>query len=157
LGVWAGKSGEVISKEVKDRLAGQAHLFVSDGEQSLEHWMGELAGEQGRCHWYFSRDAGYAMWKDGAPLEERKSIAERLKRLVAIELPEESMETVSEKDKEELRKRIKTAEDELEQLQEEFLEKGYEKAATYLSNAKERLFSHTATIRSPGTSTGTNA
>lgn len=142
LGVWAGESWEEISKEVKDRLEGQPTLFVSDGEKALQDWMGKLAGTHGRCHWHFSRDASYAMWKDGAPLEERKSSTERLKRLVAIEIPEQSLEVVSEEDKKELRTRIETAEKQLEEMQEEFVERGYEKAATYLGNAKEQLFSH---------------
>ena len=46
LGVWAGASWEEISQEVQDRLAGQASMFISDGERGLEHWLGELAGER---------------------------------------------------------------------------------------------------------------
>jgi len=142
LGVWAGASWEEISKEVKDRMRGQAQLFISDGEQGLEQWLGELAGDQGRCHWHFSRDAGYAMWKDGAPLEERKAITQRLKRLVAIELPKAAMESVSPKDQDGIRARIEQAEKELDELRGEFMDKGYPKAATYLENAKDRLFGH---------------
>jgi len=142
LGVWAGASWKEISQEVKDRLAGQASMFISDGERGLEHWLGELAGEQGRCHWHFSRDAGFALWQDGVSLEERKQITGGLGRLVAIEVPEEAMEAVSEEEKEELRQRMKAAESQLDQLERDFTAKGYRKAATYVGNAKERLFGH---------------
>jgi hypothetical protein len=142
LGVWAGTSWEEIAREVRDRQAGQASLLVSDGEQGLEYWLGALAEKRGRCHWHFSRDAGFALWRDDVPLEERRKFQERLGRLVAIEIPEETMEPVSEKQKEELRHRIAAAEGELDRLEQDFQEKGYEKAAIYLANAKGRLFNH---------------
>jgi hypothetical protein len=142
LGVWAGATWEEISHEVRDRLAGQVPMFISDGERGLEHWLGELAGEQGRCHWHFSRDAGFALWQDGVSLEERKRITGRLGRLVAIEVPEESIEVVSEEQKEDIRHRMKSAEAELDRLERDFTTKGHQKAATYVANAKERLFGH---------------
>ncbi len=142
LEVWAGKSWEEIRSEVEDRLRGQPSLFMSDGEKGLQEWLGGLAGKAGRCHWHFSHDSGYGLWEDGVPLGERKKIKERLRRLLAIEIPEEDVEPVSDEEKAELRDRIKKAEDELEELRQEFTERGYEKAATYLANARERLFKH---------------
>lgn len=142
LGVWAGKSWEEIRSEVEDRLRGQPSLFMSDGEKGLQEWLGGLAAKAGRCHWHFFHDSGYGLWEDGVPLGERKKIKESLRRLLAIEIPEEDVEPVSDEEKAELRDRIKKAEDELEELRQEFTEKGYKKAATYLANARERLFKH---------------
>ena len=142
LGVWAGTGWEAISREVKEKLQGQPRLLVSDGEQALERWMGRLAERSVRSHWHFSRDSSFALWRDGAPLEERKTIQGRLSRLLAITINEGDMEGVSPEDRAKLRERIQHAEKELDRLREDFEKKGYEKAATYLANARDRLFNH---------------
>lgn len=142
LGVWAGTSWKNISKEVKKKLRGQPDLFISDGERGLENWLGKLADRSERCHWHLSRDSGYVLWEDGAPLDERKAIKKKLNKLLAIEIPEKDVEFVTETDKSEIIERIEAAEKELDSLKGEFEAKGYEKAATYLSNARDRLFNH---------------
>ena len=142
IGVWAGTSWEDISKEVKKKLKGQPDLFISDGERGLENWLGKLAKQSERCHWHLSRDSSYVLWEDGAPLDERKALKKKLNNLLAIEIPEKDVEFVTEDDKLEIGARIKAAEKEIDSLKEEFEEKGYEKAATYLSNARDRLFNH---------------
>jgi hypothetical protein len=142
LGVWAGASWKEISEELKDRQAGQAKMFISDGERALENWLGRLAEDQSRCHWHLSRDAGYAMWQDQAPLSERKETQKELRRLLAIGIPEKDLEQVSPEEKEELCRRIAAAEAKLDELHRDFEKKGYEKAATYLANARDRLFGY---------------
>jgi hypothetical protein len=142
LGVWAGTSWEAISEEVKDRLKGQPRLFVGDGEPSLEEWLGKLAERANRCLWHLPRGSGFALWGDGVPKAERDELAGRLRRLVAIEVPEEDVEAVSAEDKEKLRERIGAAEKELEELRRDCEAKGYRRAATYLANTRNRVFNH---------------
>jgi hypothetical protein len=150
IGVWAGTNWEDISKEVKERQAGQASLFLSDGERALERWMGRLAQEQSRCHWHFSRDLSYALWQDGVSKQERDDEKENTRRLLAIELPAEDMEELSPRKRLELGRRIESAEAELADLQQTFLEKGYDRAATYVGNAKDRLFGYLRTWMATG-------
>jgi transposase-like protein len=146
LGVWAGTSWEDISKELKHKRRqqgnGQYELFLGDGEQALEDWLGGLAERANRCHWHVPRGGGYALWEDGVPLGERRKIQGKLGRLLAIEIPEEDLEAVSEEDQAKLREQIESAENELEKLREEFVAEGYTKAATYLANTRDRLFNH---------------
>ena len=142
LGVWAGKSWEAISEEVKDRLVGQPRLFVGDGEVGMEEWLGRLAERANRCLWHLPRGSSYALWGDGVPKEERDAVGERLRRLVAIEVPEEDVETVSAEDKEKLREKIAAAEKELEDLRRDCETKGYLRAASYLANTRNRVFNH---------------
>ncbi len=142
LGVWAGKSWEAISEEVKDRLKGQPRLFVGDGEAGMEEWLGRLAERANRCLWHLPRGSGYALWGDGVPKAERDAVGERLRRLVAIEVPEEDVETVSAEDKEKLREKIAAAEQELEELRADCEAKGYLRAASYLANTRNRVFNH---------------
>ena len=150
IGVWAGTSWQQISKEVKERQAGQASLFFSDGERALEKWMGKLAQEQSRCHWHFSRDLSYSLWRDGVSKEERDDEKENARRLLAIELSAEDMDELSPKKRRELEGRIESAEAELADLERIFLEKGYDRAATYVGNAKDRLFGYLRTWMATG-------
>lgn len=142
LGVWAGTPWKEIAAEVKDRLKGQPRLFVSDGEAAAEKWLGRLAAGVNRCHWHLPRGSGFALWGDGAPKAERDDLAGRLRRLLAIEIPEEDVEFVSAEDKEKMQERIQAAEKELEELRKHCEAKGYTKAALYLANTRKRLFNH---------------
>ncbi len=142
LGVWAGKSWEEISEEVKDRLKGQPRLFVGDGEPGLEEWLGRLAERANRCLWHLPRGSRYALWKDGVPKGEREVLEAQLGRLVAIEVPEQDVEVVSGQDKEKLQERIAAAEKELEELRRHCEAQGYRRAAVYLAQTRERVFNH---------------
>jgi hypothetical protein len=150
LGVWAGTDWEHIANDVQKRLKGQPSLLVSDGERDLERWLGRLTQDSVRGHWHVRRGTGYALWKDGEGLAQRKAIGRRLGEILAIEIPAEDVEMVCEDDKKALRQRIKTAEEQIGKLIEEFEGKGYKKAATFLSNAGDKLFSHLALWLSTG-------
>ena len=142
LGVWAGSSWKDIAKEMKGKLKKRPQLFVSDGERGLEDWLGKLADNSERCHWHLSRDSGYMLWQDKVPLEDRKEVQKKLSKLLAIEVPEKDVEFVTKEDRDDLKERIVMAEKELDELREEFENKGYIKAANYLANARDKLFNH---------------
>lgn len=61
-------------------------------------WL-HLSRSSFRCHWHVPNDVKYAMWKDKAPLNERKVRQSRIAGLIGIELPEEDFEKVKEEDK----------------------------------------------------------
>lgn len=143
LGVWAGTSWKELSREVRRAVGGhQYRLLLCDGEQAIDRWLGKLARETNRGHWHLSRELGYTLWKDGVSLPERVKLRSSLKDLIAVEIPGEDIEEVSEDEKEALRSRIAEAEREIDSLRDEFTEKGYEKAASYLENARGRIFNH---------------
>ncbi len=83
--------------------------------------------------------AGSGIRPVGAP---RAALRQQGSRLVALEVPEEDVEFVSEQQKTQMRQRIAEAERHLEALQAEFEAKGYTKAATYLHRARDQLFNH---------------
>lgn len=85
-------------------------MFVSDGERGIEEWLGRLAKANPRCQWCASREVGYALWEDDMPRVEREAMQRRVSRLLAVEVPEEDVEFVSEAQKQALKQRIQEAE-----------------------------------------------
>lgn len=142
VGVWAGQSWEEIAGDVADQQQGQGCLFLSDGERGLEDRLGRLCKRSQRGHWHASREVGYALWEDKVPFKERKATEHQVGKLIALEIPEEDLEFVSEREKDALQHRIKQAEEQLDTLCEEFETKGYPKASTYLRRARDQLFNH---------------
>lgn len=59
-----------------------------------------------------------------------------------MELPKEEYELVKEEDKERIKERLSSCRHEFDELVGEFKEKGYEKAATYLMNSVNHIFSY---------------
>jgi hypothetical protein len=142
VGVWAGSSWEEIGADIQDAQGGQGRLLVSDGEKGLEGWVGTVVQNAQRGHWHLARDLGYSLWQDGMSLEDRKQRSKQAANLLAVEIPEEDIEFVAEHEKDDIRKRIREAEKQLDGLCEEFDAKGYPKASTYLRRARDQLFSH---------------
>jgi len=146
LWVYAGESWESIGQDIRAKLRAsqvQLELLTVNGEPGLdEHLAGVAAKGSQRCQWHLPRDLSYTLWKDGVGLEERKQRSTDLADLLGIEIPAGEYETVSEEDKEALRERVRTSEQEALNLIAEFEEKGYAKGATYLQNAFDRLFNH---------------
>jgi len=142
VGVWAGDSWEQIAGEVAEAQEGQGRLFFSDGERGLADWLGPLCKQTQRGHWHAAREVGYALWEDKMSFAERKQRQKQVRELIALEIPEEDIEWVSEEEKVQLRNRIVAAEEQLDALCLEFEAKGYPKASTYLSRARHQLFSH---------------
>ena len=148
MGAWSGESWAEIGELVHPReKAGEKQLYLADnlvvdGEAAIAEGLEHLAENVQRCHWHLSRDLGFSMWQNGAPLEERKAQAKQLSRLIAIELPEGDVDTVSKEDKKALLDHYERTEEEIDRLIEALDKKGYGAAATYVSNAKRDLFTY---------------
>jgi hypothetical protein len=148
VGVWAGKSWEDIGKDIRERMGQEDQdetrwkFFTQDGEVGLDDHLASLAERSQRCIWHLPRELGYAMWKDEAPLPERKVMSAQLAGLVGIDIPEEDWETIKPKDRKELRRKVAGSEKEIQQMIDQFRAKGYSKAANYLENACGKVFAH---------------
>jgi hypothetical protein len=145
IGAWSGESWEDIGKEIKDNAVNwkkKGKILVSDGEMGLAEALASIVEQAQRCHWHAAHDVSYKMWEDKAPLDERKAMQSRVAGLIGIEVPEEDFEKVKEEDKAELAVKTEKAEEKLDELVAELAGKGYTKAASYVRNAKENLFSY---------------
>ena len=148
IGAWSGESwadiGEAICprEEAKETQLYLADQLVLDGEPGMVEGLEHLAATTQRCHWHLPRDLGFTMWQDSATLRERKFEACKLTNLLAIELPEDAIDFVSEKDKEALLTRYEEAEEKLDDLIEDLECRGYSKASGYVARAKNHLFTY---------------
>lgn len=143
LGVFSGPSWSEIGATIGP--AGSepiAEVLISDGELGLTAGLAHLVRDQQRCHWHQVHDLDRFMWLDGAGKEERRQWQAQLAGIISVELPAAEFERVSEQDKAELGQAVRTAEQQLEGLVKTLTARGYERAARYVGNAKERLFTY---------------
>ena len=144
-GSWSGQSWEEIGMEIQEK-AGHcepiASILLSDGELGIAEGLGHLVNAEQRCHWHQVHDLNFTMWQGKAPWEERKLRQEQLAGILRIELPEEEFEAVKEEDKSAVEENVRSAKKGLDELICNLAEKGYNHAARYIRNAKEKLFTY---------------
>jgi hypothetical protein len=150
-GAWTEESWWQISNQIKKanhphpniKFNPIADLLVSDGEEALVRHMGKLTKETQRCNWHLPYELGPMLkYTDEAPHEEARKFASELAATIDIELPKEDMEKVKLEDKLKLEKKVFEAEKGVQDLIDELTARGYKAAATYLDNAKAKMFSY---------------
>lgn len=150
-GAWTEESWADISREIKKanhphpkiKFNPIADLLVSDGEPALVRYMGRLTKETQRCIWHLPHDLHPLLkYTDEATPEEAKAFTSELAGVIDIELPSEDLEKVGLEDRLELEKKVFTAEKGVQELIDELKARGYKAAATYLANAKAKMFSY---------------
>lgn len=144
-GAWSGKSWEEIGQAIRDKtveVSPAAKVLVSDGEAALAEGLAHVANAEQRSHWHAVRYLDWTMWKDDAPKSERRAMQTRLAGILGIELPADDFRHVPEEDRTHIEQRTRDAEDKIDELIGELSGKGYTEAATYVRNAKDRLFTY---------------
>lgn len=145
IGTWThNESWDVISQELNQRkiVFPDGTVLVSDGEVGLAESLSQHFSDQQRCHWHLVRDTYHFMWQNGGTLKESKPVQDTLKAILAIELPKEEFKKVSEAEKDSIEEHMEKAENHIDALIEHLKEKGYIKAANYIQNSKQYLFSY---------------
>jgi hypothetical protein len=145
LGAWSHESWATIAQQVQGRRRDDqpvAETFLGDGEPGMVEAMGKLCDFTQRCHWHAGRDLNYAMWKNDAPLAERKTETKELAGILGISLPKEDVELVSPDDKMDLEDAVQDAEERVEMLCRRLFRKGYIDAWTYVKRMKHSLFEY---------------
>jgi hypothetical protein len=143
LGAWSGQSWAQIVQRVAGQGAQptvQADTLISDGENGLAQALAGLVNGQQRCPWHLVRDLNIALWKDQAPLTERREQQQQLNELIGIELPAGELETVKPEERAALRQRVQSAEQNLADLVRTLRTQGYQRAANYVADAQGKLF-----------------
>lgn len=150
-GAWTEESWAEISRKIKKanhphpsiKFNPVADLLVSDGELPLVKYMGRLTKETQRCIWHLPHDLHPLLkYTDEATSEEAKNFTSELAGIIDIELPKKDLEKVGLEDRLNLEKTVFEAEKSVENLVTELKTRGYRAAATYLANAKTKMFSY---------------
>jgi hypothetical protein len=102
IGTWTGHE---TWQDISDQLAKRQVKFpdgtilVCDGEIGLAESLSKLASDEQRCQWHVHRDLYHAMRMNGGKIKDVRPMQERLRGIMAIELPKESFAQVPEDQK----------------------------------------------------------
>ena len=144
LGAQAGVSWQDMSKSWKENgvKLPDGSIVICDGEPGLAEAFAEYASEHQRCHWHITRDLYHAMHQDGGTSSDYRPIRDALAGALAIELPEEDFQVVSEQEKSDIEEHMEKTEAAIDKLIDYLDGRGYITAATYIRRAKFGMFGY---------------
>lgn len=144
-GTWTGgESWADVAKSLKEKDVKyhEDTILISDGETGLAEALSDIVNRKQRCQWHVIRDLYHMMWQDGALKPDITPLQRRLRSIMAIELPGESFEKVTEEAKAGIVEKMKKAENELGAFIGELREGGYHTAVRYLERARTGMFGY---------------
>ena len=145
IGTWTGHetwqeiSGQLAKRQVKFP---DGTILVCDGEIGLAESLSKLASDEQRCQWHVHRDLYHMMRMNGGKIKDVRPMQERLRGIMAIELPNESFAQVSEDQKASIKAKMEQAEKDIDVLIDDIRSKGYTVAVNYLERAKHAMFGY---------------
>ena len=146
IGTWTGdETWTDIGNELERRKVkfADGSILVSDGEEGLAENISKLAnGSFQRCHWHAVRDTYMSMWYDGGRIKDIRPVQNRLRKILAIELPKEDFEQVDKEQVGTIEARMGESERALDALIADIRGRGFVKAAAYLEKARHSMFSY---------------
>ena len=146
IGTWTGdETWTDIGNELERRKVkfADGSILVSDGEEGLAENISKLAnGSFQRCHWHAVRDTYMSMWYDGGRIKDIRPVQNRLKKILAIELPKEDFEQVDKEQVGAIEARMGESERALGALIADIRGRGFVKAAAYLEKARHSMFGY---------------
>lgn len=145
IGTWTGhETWQAISDHLAKRQVKfpDGTILVCDGEIGLAESLSRLASDEQRCQWHVHRDLYHAMRMNGGKIKDVRPMQERLRGIMAIELPKESFALVPEDQKASIKAKMDQAEKDLDVLISEIRSKGYAVAVNYLERARHAMFGY---------------
>ena len=145
IGTWTGhETWQDISDQLTKRQVKfpDGTILVCDGEIGLAESLSKLASDEQRCQWHVHRDLYHMMRMNGGKIKDVRPVQERLKGIMAIELPKESFAQVPEDQKASIKAKMEQAERDLDVLIGDIKSKGYTVAVNYLERAKHAMFGY---------------
>lgn len=145
IGTWTGhETWQDISAQLTERRVEfpDGTILVCDGEIGLAESLSNLASDEQRCQWHVHRDLYHMMRMNGGKIKDVRPMQERLRGIMAIELPKESFAQVPEEQKASIKAKMEQAEKDLDVLIGDIRSKGYTVAVNYLERAKHAMFGY---------------
>ena len=145
IGTWTGhETWQNISDQLAKRQVKfpDGTILICDGEIGLAESLSKLASDEQRCQWHIHRDLYHMMRLNGGKINDVRPMQERLRGIMAIELPKESFSLVPEDQKASITAKMVQAEKDLDMLINDIRLKGYTAAVNYLERAKHAMFGY---------------
>ena len=144
LGSWADTSWVDVKDDLKREVIhfGAGSILVSDGERGITNNFVELVEDEQRCHWHVVRDLYHIMHQDGGKVKDARPLQKLLGNLIAIELPKEDFQQVSEAEKSDIEEYMESAQKSLQELIAHLESKGFGQAANYVQNSLSGMFGY---------------
>ena len=145
IGTWTGhETWQEISDQLTKRQVKfpDGSILVCDGEIGLAESLSKLVSDEQRCQWHVHRDLYHMMRMNGGKIKDVRPMQERLRGIMAIELPKESFAQVPEDQKASIKAKMEQAERDLDVLIGDIRSKGYTVAVNYLERAKHAMFGY---------------
>lgn len=145
IGTWTGhETWQEISDQLTKRQVKfpDGSILVCDGEIGLAESLSKLVSDKQRCQWHVHRDLYHMMRMNGGKIKDVRPMQERLRGIMAIELPKESFAQVPEDQKASIKAKMEQAERDLDVLIGDIRSKGYTVAVNYLERAKHAMFGY---------------
>lgn len=144
VGVWAKRSWNHVAQTIKKannhpkvKSKPIADILVCDGEEALIAAMGPLAKEVQRCQWHLTYEFFHLMkYQERCETEMSRDLTGKLYEAIKLGVPD----VHDAESKLRLEVAIFEAEKSLDKVIVELKERGLLIAATYVENAKEKLF-----------------
>ena len=145
IGTWTGhETWQNISDQLAKRQVKfpDGTILICDGEIGLAESLSKLASDEQRCQWHIHRDLYHMMRLNGGKIKDVRPMQERLRGIMAVELPKESFSLVPEDQKASITAKMVQAEKDLDMLINDIRLKGYTAAVNYLERAKHAMFGY---------------
>ena len=142
LGSFVNTPWPEIEKEIRPRIQSDQPKkipFIYDGEPEIDKFLADVTETQ-RCSWHAPRGLSYSLWNDGVSKGTRDELAEELKGLIGIELPEADYDLLKKEDKQAVSAQYEKSQKEMAELILTFKKRGYHKGASYLENLSKYIF-----------------
>lgn len=151
LGAWTSEAWKTIGKFIykannqnkkvaKKKLA---NILVADGEIGLNRGLQNLTHHQQRCLWHVPHELKPLMkYQEKAAEEDIKYTLNQVSSIFEINIPDKEFKDVEIEELVEINQKIKDCELQMKLLAEYLSKKGYNKAATYVSNSRSNLFTY---------------
>lgn len=144
LGIWTTESWQQIAEGLAARAESLplSEYLLSDGEPAIADHVGPLAEVHQRCQWHLPRGLEYALREDQAAKSRRAALTEQLRRVIAIEVPAGDYDELAEGQVQSVKTQIERAREQVDELHRSLLRQGFDKAATYIRSARDKMFTY---------------
>ena len=138
VGLWINKTWKECSSELYSRLDSEKlEVLICDGETAISNAFLKSAMRHQRCQWHGARELKFILYADGVKKKEQTPIIAQLEKIQMVGSRQKTFEKLTQKDADSLIEIRNNIVNDIKELAEHTIGKGYTTAGTYLQNLAE--------------------